>query len=185
MSDNGTYYKLVDRNGYSRRGVSGETCWLPIGKTVKPTGKGKSACGPGVLHMYGSALEAVLYNPVHANIKSPRLLKVSASTALVNGDGLKMWTTGKVKVVAELELPEVTIEQKVAWAICLAPHSSTRLWAINWLTGKDRSREAAAAAAVGAVGAVDALPARSLAAYRRAENILAGNFPAESYDLPL
>jgi len=74
-----TAYKLVDQDGYTRRNESGETLWLPTGKTVHPTGTGSDPCGPGVLHAYVLPEVAVLANPIHARIRKPRCLRVSAT----------------------------------------------------------------------------------------------------------
>jgi hypothetical protein len=131
-------YKLVDQDGYTRRGETGERLWLPAGTRVAPTGRGTGPCGPGVLHGYISPEVAVLANPMHAAISSPRLLRISAAKPWLT-DGLKRWTTGSCKTVEELPLPQISITELAAWAICLAPHEVTREWAIAWLRGTDRS----------------------------------------------
>lgn len=139
-----TAYKLTDRDGYTRRGQTGETLW-GVGDTVRPTGQGSKECGPGVLHGYISPEVAVLGNPAHANIGNPRLFEIEAD-APWQTDGLKRWTTGACIVVRELPLPTLTTEELVAWVICLASHASTREWAVGWLSGVDRSEAAALAA---------------------------------------
>jgi hypothetical protein len=191
------YFKLTDQDGYTRRGTSGETLWLPLGTKIKPLGKGSEPCGPGVLHLYQSEIEAVLYNPLHANIQSPRLFCVRPlGKQKIDTDGLKCWTGGRVQTVEEVVIPSITQEQIIAWSIVVSPHRSTREWAVDWLSGKDRSARAAEAAwaaraawaaaraAEAARAAVD-FHAYSLAAYSRAEQILAGTYPAEEYDAPL
>ena len=40
----------------------------------------------------------------------------------------------------------LTLEEQIAQAICLAPHLSTRAWAVRWLSGEDRTAKAAEAA---------------------------------------
>jgi hypothetical protein len=162
-----TYYKLVDSEGYTRRGSSGETLWLPVEKKVKPKGIGTEPCGPGVLHLYNSATEAALYNPLHANISNPRLLQVSVS-AKVTSDGLKLWTKGAVTVKQEIALPLISTTQRVAWAIVLTPHASTRQWAVSWLLGNDRSAVAAYAARA-AYATAHAAHAAYAAAYAAAD----------------
>ena len=134
-------YKLTGADGYTRRGQAGETLW-EVDSTVKPQGEGTGPCGPGVLHLYASPEEAVLYNPIHANIGLPRLFLVEAA-GIAGDDGLKQWTTGSVQVVEELDMPEITTEERVAFAICISPHVSTREWAVGWLLGADRSAAAA------------------------------------------
>jgi len=187
-------YKLTNADAFTLRGKDGETAWS-VGATVAPTGKGSEPCGPGVLHFYGSPEEAMLYDPIHGDYTpNARLLEIEVGVA--ETDGLKWWTAAPVKVLDEVKLPNITTEKRVAWAICLAPHPSTRDWAIGWLSGRDRSADAAWAAARAAeaareaaarAAAVDknAFPRRSLAALTRARAILSGKFPAERYDEPL
>ena len=190
-------YKLTDAAGFTRRGKDGETAWS-VGATVAPAGKGSEPCGPGVLHFYGSPEEAMLYDPIHGDYTpNARLFEIEVGVA--ETDGLKWWTAAPVKVLDEVKLPNITTEKRVAWAICLAPHPSTRDWAIGWLSGRDRSADAAWAAARAAAWVAEAaaaaraaaertkedFPRRSLAALTRARAILSGKFPAERYDEPL
>ena len=74
------------------------------------------------------------------------------------------------------------LTERMAWAIVLAPHPSTREWAIRWLSGEDRTTWAAWAAA----NAASANAASALAcALLRAKAILAGEYPADHYDKEL
>jgi hypothetical protein len=138
-------YKMVDQYGYSRRGFSGETLWLPVGTKVRPTGEGSAPCGPGVLHGYIAPEVALLANPIHAKVQDPRILTIESDQPWET-DGLKRWTQGRCTTLDELAMPVLTMDERVAWAICLSPHESTRQWAINWLSGKDRSVVSACAA---------------------------------------
>ncbi len=156
-------YKLVDQDGYTRRGASGETLWLPVGTRVAPTGVGSAPCGPGVLHGYIEPEVAVLANPIHARIIVPRLLRIE-SGAPWQTDGLKRWTTHACNVVVELPLPTLTTTELVAWVICISPHATTREWAARWLSGEDRSYAAAACAAEAAKAAAWAAAAARAAA---------------------
>lgn len=137
--------KLTNRDGYSRRGLPGETLWLPVGREVKPTGEGSDQCGPGVLHYFASEVEASLYWPTY-------LLDESAARALsvevesVETDGIKLWSPATARVLEEVELPKITVDERAAFAVCVAPHEVTRDWAIGWLTGADRTQSAAEAA---------------------------------------
>ena len=224
--------KLTDARGYTRRGLTGETHWVE-GETVRPTGTPArpiqvSHCGPGVIHCYATALEAVLYDPIHAAyLPSGRAVSVTVDAARVWTDGLKWWTDAPVTVGAPVTLPAVTLTERVAWAIVLAPHPATRTWAIEWLSGRDRTAVGAWMAQVGAAMAAEAAAmaaaaeaamaaeaaamaaaaaeaaeaaeaakaaaaaggcvifGRSLAAWDRAQAILAGTYPAEQYDAPL
>jgi hypothetical protein len=140
------YYKLTDADGYTRRGLSGETRWA-AGATVLPVGKGEAACGPGVLHFYRNPSEAQLFNPIHGNYATPRLFRVQTSHP-VQTDGLKCWTTGAVVVAEELDRPSpLSTLRLVAWAILVAktrPQTKKwNAWAETWLNGSDRSSAAA------------------------------------------
>jgi len=145
-----------------------------------------------VLHAYVSPEIAVFANPIHANIRDPRCLRVEADEEWEN-DGLKRWTTGACQVLGEVPLPVIATEERVAWAIVLAPHPATRDWAVGWLSGTDRSETAARAAewAAWADAAAEAAWADAAAEDRlapllaRARAILAGEFPAERFDDPL
>jgi hypothetical protein len=86
-----------------------------------------------------------LANPVHAKVQDPRILKIESDQPWET-DGLKRWTQGQCTTRDELATPVLTMDERVAWAICLSPHESTRQWAINWLSGKDRSAASAWAA---------------------------------------
>ena len=164
-------YKLVDQDGYTRRGETGETLW-EVGSTVTPTGTGTGACGPGVLHDYAHPLLAVLLNPIHANIAEPRMLVLEHASA-PKTDGLKRWTTRSVRVLREEPLPAVTTLQRVHWAILVARDSignrcpTWSAWADRWLSGEDRSwaaaREATAAAREARAAAREARAAQEAA----------------------
>jgi hypothetical protein len=143
-------YKLVDKDGYTRLGLSGETLW-EIGEEVCPKGEGFRPCGPGVLHDYADPLLAAMLNPAHADIGSPRLLVVEHSRE-PETDGLKRWTAGPLRVLREEPMPEPTLEQRVRFAILAVlefcdPLPEWRKWADGWLSGRDRSAQAAQAAA--------------------------------------
>lgn len=153
-------YKLVDRGGYSRRGQVGETSWLPVGTVARPTGKGTGPCGPGVLHAYVSPEVAAFGNFIHGAIDNPRCLRVEiVGEGAWETDGLKRWTTSPLRVVEEVPVPALTTTERVAWAICIAPHVSTKEWAIRWLSGEDRSKKAAWAAWEAAANAWEAAKA--------------------------
>mgnify|MGYP001604888074 CR=1 FL=1 len=141
-----TAYKLTNTGGYTQQGKVSETYWS-VGETVRPQGTGTGPCGPGVLHLYASPEEAVLYDLIHGRYtQMPGVRCFHVEAEIAGDDGLKQWTTEPVIVVEEMPLPEITTTERVAWAICLAPHPSTRDWAVAWLAGTDRSWAAAAAA---------------------------------------
>ena len=140
-------YKLVDLDGYTRRGRNGETYWLD-GLEKIAQGEGKELCSADVIHYYNHPLLAVLFNPIHASIKNPRLIEIEIDKEWAC-DGLKGGCK-KAKFVKELGMPEITMEQRVTFAIRVAlkyyKDKEYCKWGNAWLSGKDRSRKAAEAA---------------------------------------
>ena len=66
-------YKLTDQDGYTRRGETGETLWY-AGETLTLPHKAKPRlCSQDVIHAYKDLNLALLLNPCHAKIKSPRV----------------------------------------------------------------------------------------------------------------
>jgi len=167
-------YKLVDQDGYARRGLPGETHW-EVSTTMQPVGEGGKPCGPSVLHYYRHPLMAALLNPIHAAISNPRLLVIEHDGEDCS-DGLKHWTTAPCRVLREEPLPEISTAQRVRWAILAARETlvDTRWcqWADAWLTGADRSQAAAMTARAAARAA--AAWAAAWAATRAAAAAAAG-----------
>lgn len=146
----------------------GDTLWV-LGEWQSPAvsfGKVRP-CTSTVLHFYSHPLIAVLMNPVHAAIDAPRLFGIEVA-GCIETDGTKHWTTGRVRLVEEIELPLVTADQRIKFAILCAKEvcsdSAWLAWADKWLSGKDRTAYAAADAA----SAADAARAAAEAAYAAA-----------------
>jgi len=158
-----TLYKLSDSDGKTMNG----TQWGP-GVSHSGTGKG-GLCGPGWIHAYEHPLVAVLMNPIHASFKNPRLWEAEGEIAIRDGQlkcGCKTLTT-----VREIPLPEITEEMRARFAILCAKEVCADLswnaWADKWLSGEDRSVEAAKAAAWASYDAAAwAADAVAAAAYR-------------------
>jgi len=153
-------YKLTNQDCCTR----GDTLWTP-GKWRKTSGVG-DLCGPGWLHFYSDPLVAVLLNPIHGAIASPRLWEAEAGGEMKADHGLKAGST-RLRVVREIPLPEITTEQRVRFAICCAwevcHDVAWRSWAKSWLSGAGagRSEPAANAAADAAWAAAKAAAARA------------------------
>lgn len=64
-----TGYKLLTQDMTSYGG-----CQWVLDEWKETDGQG-SLCGPGWLHYYAHPLLAVLHNPIHADIASPRLFR--------------------------------------------------------------------------------------------------------------
>lgn len=158
-------YKLTNENGQSYN----NTQWGP-GVSHSGTGKGE-LCGEGWIHAYTHPLLAVLFNPIHANFQNPKLWEAKGVIEKKDHElkvGCKTLTT-----IREISLPQITHVQKVAFGILAAQKvcndQEWNLWAQNWLSGKNRSTEAAAAAAEEAVWTAAAARAAAAAAEEAAE----------------
>ena len=140
-----TLYKLTDENDQT----FGGTQWGE-GVTHSGTGKGE-LCGPGWIHAYTDPLLAVLLNPIHANFKNPHLWRATTRCRKVKTDhGLKVGVK-TLTTVKRLPLPRVTTEQRARFAVLCAKtvcdDPAWNTWAARWLSGEDRSRQAAMEAA--------------------------------------
>lgn len=135
-------YKLTNQNLQTYGGFQ----WT-LGNKETASGE-DDLCGPGWLHYYHHPLLAVLLNPIHANIKEPRLFEVLAEGEHKDDRGLKGGCT-EMTLLKEIPLPEVTEEHRIAFGILCAKEveegKEWNEWADNWLSGKDRSEESAIA----------------------------------------
>jgi len=138
-------YKLTDENGCTK----GETQW---GAGVTHGAKGapdQPLCSDGWIHAYESALLAVLLNPIHANFTTPQLWEAHGRIGIRDGQlkcGCRSLTT-----LRRIELPPITLDQRVRFAIActwlICTDTQWRAWATDWLSGADRTAEAAWTAA--------------------------------------
>jgi hypothetical protein len=143
-----TYYKLTDENDRTYGGCQ----W---GENITHTTSGEGdLCSSGWTHWYTHPLLAVLLNPIHGkfDLKTAHLWKSPPDQIAEKSDkglkvGCKIGTT-----LSRVPLPEVTLTQKIAFGILtsleVSKNENYLQWAINWLSGKNRSqaREAAWAA---------------------------------------
>ena len=136
-------YKLTDENGRTNNSMQwGENITRAV------TGSGTVLCTNGFIHFYMNPLIAALMNPAHGHFKNPILweCKYDESTSL--HEPLKSGSK-TVKTIKRIPLPQVTATQRVAFGILCAMrvHKEKEFtkWAKDWLSGKDRSRKAAAA----------------------------------------
>ena len=162
-------YKLTDPEGYTRRGKVGETKWEP-GKTLMATGEGNALCTDGVIHFYDDPVLALMVNPVHADIANPQVWGIDVDE-IVARDGLKGGCK-EARAIRIVATPRITEIQRQAFGILCALEVCSKpawaQWANNWLSGKDRTTEAAAAAVSVASWASEAAAAASWAAVDRA-----------------
>ncbi len=136
-----TLYKLTNQKMQTHRGFQ-----YTLGEKMKATGDGTALCTSGILHAYEHPLLAALHNPMHANIKSPRLFRCETRSEVVREGPLKCGSK-TLTLIEEILLPEVTTEQCIRYAIGCAlsvcGNPGFKQWAMNWLTGKDRSKTSA------------------------------------------
>lgn len=113
-----------------------------IGKREVITTIGGELCSPDFFHYYSDPLLAVFLNLVHADIINPRLFRVEVGGEILSDMGLKFGSKEMI-LTDELELPVITLIQKVAFGILCAlevnhdPMFVT--WGNNWLSDFDRS----------------------------------------------
>ena len=138
------YYKLTDENCRTHS----DTKWGE-GVTHKAIGKGKELCTEDVIHVYDHPLKAAMFNPIQANFNNPILWECKVKKVIADDQlkvGVKECTT-----IKQIELPEITINQRVRFAIRCAlevyKDKNFVKWAEDWLSGKDRTAGAAGTAA--------------------------------------
>lgn len=137
-----TLYKLTDRHLRTH----GDFQWV-VGEDMYVSGLGE-LCGPGFLHAYTDPLLAVLLAPIHVSFGDDVRLFEADDDVAKTDLGLKVGCT-RLRLVCELELPTVTLEQRVRFAIFCAQevvdtqYPRWSAWAERWLSGEDRSADAA------------------------------------------
>jgi hypothetical protein len=180
-----TLYKLTTQDFYTRKGEANACLW---GENITHSGTGEGPlCGPGWIHAYEHPLLAVFFNPIHADISNPVLWECKGKIALRDNQikvGCRSVTTLK-----QIPLPTVTTNQRIYFAIECAlavyPESSFGAWAEEWISGKDRTADAADAAAraayAAAYAAAHAAHATAYAAARAAAYATAYAADAAAY----
>jgi len=159
------YYKLLTQEMTSHNNTKWE---LNVPVTIEK--EGNKMCTDQVLHCYNHPLLAVILNPIHANIKNPKLFEIEVDK-IVNSDGLKFASKSQT-LVKEITLPEISLEHKIQFAIKVAKltckDEKWNLWADKWLNGSDRSKESAYAANAYAIAYAAYAYAAAYAAYTTA-----------------
>jgi hypothetical protein len=159
-----TWYKLTDKDGYTRKGKENECLW---GENIThtATGKGSHLCSRDLIHVYRNPLIASFMNPSHADFKNPLLWECEANGECAHEGQLKSGFK-TVTTIRRIDLPVITLEQRIRISIycALKQYSAPSFvkWANAWLDGSDRSaraawaaREAAAAEAARAAWAAE------------------------------
>jgi hypothetical protein len=138
-------YKLTDAANRTRD----DTQW---GEGIRREVEGKlKPCQNGI-HAYADPLLAVLHNPIYGNfaLATAHLWECEASEDLVDDNGLKSchrW----LRTVHQIDLSDVTLEQRIKYGILCAREVCTDPawieWAKRWLDGAESATEAWAARA--------------------------------------
>jgi hypothetical protein len=142
------YYKLTHENDQTI-----DSCQWGKNVCVETSGEG-NLCGIGWTHWYASPLLAVILNPLHVDHN----LTIAHLWEGENGEGGRTKSDRGLKIgltrgttIKRLDMPVVSITQKVAFAILTAMQvyksPAYTVWATSWLSGCDRSFSSAYAAA--------------------------------------
>jgi hypothetical protein len=139
-----TLYKLTDENLTTQN----NTQWV-LGEWKETNGAKQELCNSSWLHAYEDIYVAAFMYPVHVSYSNPRCFRAEGDGKFLS-DGTKCGVT-RLRLVEEISLPTITTEQRVKFAILCALevyHEAPFVtWANNWLSGKDRSENAARVAA--------------------------------------
>jgi hypothetical protein len=145
-------YKLTCADGTTKGGM----LWGE-GVTHSVTGQPK-LCSKTVLHAYQSPLLAVLLDPCHGSFGvSGKLWEAEGEVVVSALDKVGCQT---LTTIREIPKPVITTEQRVRFAILVAKavfkgNAKWEAWADGWLSGENRSVNAAYAAANAADAAVN------------------------------
>jgi hypothetical protein len=161
------YVKLTDSRDCTGVTRDHPTQW---GEGIEHTAPGGEPCTADVLHCYDDALMAVLCDPIHGKYL-PEGHARECEGDMPSTDGFKRWGT-RLRTLCRIELPVVTLEQRIEWAIrCALAANHTwagrqrwEQWAQAWLDGRNRAAYAAAGAANAAYAAYAAPAAAAYAA---------------------
>ena len=150
-----TYYKLTSENDRTYGG-----CQWGLGVTHITSGEGE-LCSSGWTHWYTHPLLAVLLNPMQGNfnLNTAHLWRSPKNQEAQKFDhGLKVGCMRGI-TVKRIKLPILTTIQKIAFGILCTlevyKEKSYHQWAESWLSGKNRSMNAAKAARAAAAEAVE------------------------------
>lgn len=140
--------KLTDADGYTRRDEPGETLWLPMG-TRPPRLAGTGLCATGVYRAYRTPHIAAFMDCIHTCLLPGGRAWWAETPEIVTDDGVKIGCH-ELMLVEPAELPTISTAARVRAVIyCYRPSEvpAWNEWAERWLSGKDRTAEAATAEA--------------------------------------
>jgi hypothetical protein len=134
-------YKLTDQNWKTRN----NTKWGPNVTHVTHDNIDRKLCSSSWIHFYTDPVLAILMNPNHADFNNP-VLWDAESTGEELHESLKSGAKG-LTTIKIVETPEITIVQKVCFAILCSKHVYNNPlwieWADKYLSGEDRTQKSA------------------------------------------
>ena len=140
-----TYYKLTDSSNQTKNFTRWGNNVTHSAKTLNP-----NLCSDGWIHFYKDPILAVLINPKHANFKNPNMWEAEVSEGVEELHEPLKSGARSLTAIKQVVIPTVTLTHKIAFGILCAKQvcrkTSFLLWADNWLSGADRSANAAYAA---------------------------------------
>jgi hypothetical protein len=124
----------------------GDCQWV-LNEWKETSGEQDALCTSSWLHCYSNPLLAILFNPVHAAIKNPKLFEVEVEGKCLSDFGRKEgWT--RMRLVREIAIPEITRTQRIAFGLlcakkiwkeeALEDDNAWNDWADKWLSGENR-----------------------------------------------
>jgi hypothetical protein len=144
MKEFQTYYKLTDENDRSR----GDCQW---GEGITHEVEGdEGLCSDSWIHFYDDPYLAVIFNYIHASFPKFHLWEVQVDGEIKTDRGLK-FGAHKVTTIKKIDPPDISNEQKIAFAILCAKEvfkgKQWNIWADKWLSGENRESSVAGIAA--------------------------------------
>jgi hypothetical protein len=148
-------YKLTDEFGSTRNNTHwSEGIKHEIAKELRDNTR--HLCSVHYLHAYENPLVAVFMNPAHAGYFRPMLWQ--ATGRVQKREGQLKCGCFSLRVVQRVQLPEITLNQRVRAAIYCAltrPQADNFIhWANEWLSGRNRTQAAANVAQAAAYTAI-------------------------------
>jgi hypothetical protein len=174
-------YKLTN----SQDKTKGGTQWGE-GVRHEATGTCSDLCSDGWIHWYHDPLLAVLHDPIHGEFGAEAHLWEAKTDGGIREEGRMKGGSKGLTTLRRIDLPTVTTEQRVRYAILCARQvrqdAAWNAWADRWLSGEDRTAEAARAAraAVAEAARVWAAGAAADAAVAEAARVWAAEAVAEA-----
>jgi hypothetical protein len=172
-------YKLTTQDNTTHNDFK----WI-VGEWAPELSGKDGLCSNTMYHWYHDPLLAVLLNSIHANLKEPILWEAEAAGTIMDDKRLKGGST-TMCIVKQMELPIVSTTQRVAFAILCALEACQDAefvkWATNWLSGEDRTYEAADAAYAAAYAAANTANAAARAVARAAAYAVTDAADAAAY----